>query len=528
MSLESNRIYYENAVKTAELLFGQKLYEDCISYIGSAANYGWNNFTGYYTAYRFESVLGKIADLSIQKSVQKTQVKSRSKKLHVVSQIYKTGGHTRLLFNWIERDAMSDHYILATNQDHEEVKEVTDFYKITSRLSKVFTLTGDHIEKAQQLLNTVLEEDFSQIILHIHPDDLIPVLAFSNKHLRTPVLFLNHADHTFWLGASVTDMVIQIRDSNIQLDSSRRQISLNRQALLPIPVKPLNITQKNNEDKITLLTIGTSFKYRPNSEYNFFKEIRKVVERHSSVRFFIVGVEKDNPDYLSFAHSSITCTGPVTDLETYLEKADIYVEGYPFPSFTALLEASLCRIPFLLHYNPTNSLKLFEDDREHGVMYPTNTAEWHTMIDRLIVDQQYRIRIADEQFKWINLLYSEDAWDQFLAEIDNRAKKLIHKIHSKPSDFCLSSRNEESIVGVLSKTYNYFDHTYNLNFLGRLLVLLRYKHDNPHIVKYSFKERTAYLLKPTKYTRKSSLFTCSSKPDRIWNNKRSARSSDEN
>ena len=71
------------------------------------------------------------------------------------------------------------------------------------------------------------------IILHIHCEDVIPVLAFADESGLPPVLFLNHADHLFWLGTSVADLVLNLRDAATDITIGRRGVEADRNFLLP-------------------------------------------------------------------------------------------------------------------------------------------------------------------------------------------------------------------------------------------------------------------------------------------------------
>ena len=495
MPLQTNRDYYENALEIAKILFEQGLFEDCVNYIQQSAKYSWSNFTGHYTGYQFEVILAEIANLLIKTYPQKQEVKSKQKKLHVFTEIFKIGGHTRLMFNWIERDQKSDHYILSTKQSRVKVEEIIELFEMSSSIKELFILDNSNIKAAQQLLNIALEGNFDQIILHIDPQDSIPILAFSNTALQTPVLFLNHADHTFWLGASVADIVIQIRESNIQLDSERRQISVDRQKFLPIPVKKRNKKKHGQNQPITLLSIGSGYKYKPTAEYNFFKEMKEVVERFPNVICYIVGVDKNNVHYQMYAHPSIICTGVQTDVNCYIEKADMYVEGFPFPSFTALLEASLSGIPFVLHYNPTSSLKLFEEKPDYFLKYPRDSVEWHKMINRLIEEKHFREYVAVEQLRAVNLNYSENSWYMLMDEIDVHVKNIIHAVHPKELDVFKQSRDEQVVLESMSAEFNYYSYTRNLNLINKLKIIFKNNSKNANVIKYSFKQIISYLIK---------------------------------
>ena len=75
----------------------------------NCAGFCWKNYPGTYTLKWLENLLIEIAGESIdpEHSQDKHQARSVSKNLnvlHVVTEGYETGGHTRLIINWITAD----------------------------------------------------------------------------------------------------------------------------------------------------------------------------------------------------------------------------------------------------------------------------------------------------------------------------------------------------------------------------------------------------------------------------------------
>ena len=62
------------------------------------------------------------------------------------------------------------------------------------------------LQKARNL-RAIARFNADMVILHHGGHDLVPLLAFATTNLP-PVAVLNHADHVFWLGSSITDMVV--------------------------------------------------------------------------------------------------------------------------------------------------------------------------------------------------------------------------------------------------------------------------------------------------------------------------------
>ena len=55
------------------------------------------------------------------------------------------------------------------------------------------------------------------------------MLAFADESGLPPVLFLNHADHLFWLGTSVADLVLNLRDAATDISIARRGVAVRPQ-----------------------------------------------------------------------------------------------------------------------------------------------------------------------------------------------------------------------------------------------------------------------------------------------------------
>ncbi len=130
---------------------------------------------------------------------------SRPRTLHVASEIYSVGGHTRFLAKWIMRDRRSAHQVVLTRQKGE----VDDRFKriIEDSHASLFRLSPNEspLNRAKRL--RAFANDVERVVLHTHFDDPIPNLAFSSPG-GAPVAMFNHAHFGYCLGTSVADAVI--------------------------------------------------------------------------------------------------------------------------------------------------------------------------------------------------------------------------------------------------------------------------------------------------------------------------------
>ena len=96
-----------------------KNYKDVLGIVSKIAHFSVFNHTGLYSCEECERALlecaNNLPEIENTKLFTKKDLKRR-KVLHVLSEGYSTGGHTRLVKNWIEIDKDSVHSVVTTWQ----------------------------------------------------------------------------------------------------------------------------------------------------------------------------------------------------------------------------------------------------------------------------------------------------------------------------------------------------------------------------------------------------------------------------
>ncbi|KQT22960.1 hypothetical protein ASG22_14535 [Chryseobacterium sp. Leaf405] len=488
--LPENKKYLKKTLKIAELLYNCGRYNDCLLYIEKISHSAWFNFPGYYTINALESIIRNIALKNITFEEQIVPEHQEDRTLHVFSEIYPVGGHSKLMFNWIENDDFSKHYLLSTRQDLDSISEIAKVYNFVID-GNVFTYDKKltPIVKAQKIANTLSENNFSRIILHIHPNDAIPSMVFSSEKIKSPVFFLNHAEHTFWLGAPIIDFLLQIRATNIQKDSDNRNIPADHQFFLPIPVNQ-SYNLKNGDNKIfNIVSMGTESKYEPNEEYNFLEEALQIVTKFDHVIFSIIGISANNHNRKKYQHERLVFVEPTRNISKYIEICDLYVEGFPVPSFTSLLESALTGIPYVLHYNPSDVYKVFELTEKDGFTYPKDIQEWHNTIEKMISDESYRKHMTKIQCSYVKDHFSLDAWKNKLNTIKKSTKDTKHSTRDIPDHEVFRDGKDEEIVSVIgAQKVDHYKFTERLGFFPKLKVVML-SFNNPSWVRILSKKK---------------------------------------
>lgn len=460
-----NNYLYNLELKQAARLWRKGHTVEALEILCNLANFAWNNYSGFHSSAPLESLLAEIskAKLNKQSGIIKKSETTVTSVLHVGTRFYETGGHTPLMLKWMQRDNKRRHDLFVTLQSSTELPEKQFAKHNFSKTNVVFTRDNNEtlLEVAQKLYDTSAGYDL--VVLHIHPDDIIPNLAFAN-HKRTPVYVMNHADHSFWLGASIADGMVQIRETNFEIDANRRGIPGEKQFYLPIPVETTveNITDKfaivkklgiENFDTILLSTSGEN-KFVFFKEYDYYKSIIPVLDKNPQAVLLIVGVGPASWMAEKYPHPQIKFLGvvPPNELAEIESIADIYVENLPYSSFTALLQVFMRKKAIQFVYAPLNITQLFADES----VYTKDLKEWQELLDKLINDKIYRdkrtINIYNKNFSD----YTPDTWKHKVEQIYKSVQNLILTFNTLPEKPVENiSDNEILLYKVLRQRYVY-------------------------------------------------------------------------
>jgi hypothetical protein len=280
---------------------------------------------------------------------------SRLRWLHVLSESATIGGHTALVRRWIALDCSEDAHSVALTMQPLEAADPGLVSTTKARGGSVTSLAGERalLARAAALRQTT-RESADVVVLHAHQWDVVPSLAFARPG-GPPVLLLNHADHAFWIGSGVADTVVDIRDSGLAL--SKRFRGIQRPALLPVPLEDVGVAAIDRSSAartldddtllvadLVLLTIGSGYKYRDVPGLDFPQALGRIAEALPNARVLAVGPEPGDALWQALAERTsgrVRAVGPDARLRAWHEAADLYLEGFPVGSYTAMLEVGL-------------------------------------------------------------------------------------------------------------------------------------------------------------------------------------------
>ncbi len=434
-------------------------YSTAAVYSEMAASYAVAKHCGLFASSELEHILLEIGQVGIQTRIRLepsiASTPSQMHILHVASSVMDIGGLSKMLWRWIQQDSKNVHSLVLTRQSpNHRVPSILreTIVKGDGSIHVLNESIGNLISWSKRLRKIAASADL--VILHIHNDDVIPILAFANKEQSPPILFLDHADHMFWLGTSVSDVVISLRESGMHLAQKRRNIQAERNVLLPIILEPIQrslsrIEAKRHlgipESSVVLLSIARGVKYRTMNGVSFADAHVKLLKQCEQVILIIVGLNEPE-DWVSAIKQTqgrIRVIGETNETDTYYQAADIYVDSFPFTSNTSLLEAGSYGLPLVSRYPySSDACKILGTDMPGlaGHLLEVQDLEKYTeVLLRLIISESFRLSLGESTRKKITEIHTGAHWEKCLYDAYDRASNM-------PKMMGLENINDKIIV----------------------------------------------------------------------------------
>ncbi|MEX9586648.1 MULTISPECIES: hypothetical protein [Proteus] len=205
---------------------------------------------------------------------------------HVISTPYLEGGHTRLCENIAEMDNKEDANLFITRSVKNSVLIRLNNYFTAIEIAEAVA----PIEKIKEIISHLSK--FNNLVLYIHPDDILTVIAvglLKKTYKNINVFFINHADHLFFFGRSVIDLMFLISYRGYEVEKSNKNISY-KLSFIGIPI------ETKNEPALTynvkkILIAGSSYKMKPNRTVSIQNEIENYLNENIHSQLIAIGVK---------------------------------------------------------------------------------------------------------------------------------------------------------------------------------------------------------------------------------------------
>ncbi|MBD2164367.1 glycosyltransferase [Calothrix membranacea FACHB-236] len=350
--------------------------------------------------------------------------------LHIVYGVWSIGGHSRLLWRWIQQDKERFHSVVLTQQSLEDVPKLLKDTVLNSH-GQIYALDktiGSHISKAKRLREIATSADV--VVLHTI-DDIIPIIAFADKEKCPPVIFVNHADERFWLGVGISDIVANLRESGLKLSRERRGIEVERNMLLPTLVEPVDRLLSRadakqqlgiSQDSVVLLSIARALKYKTIDGINFAYAHVSLLKQYKQAILIVIGPgnKEDWSAAIQQTQGRIKVFSEREDTAVFYQAADIYVDSFPFMSITSLLEAGSYGVPLVSRYPYSDACQILGADMPGltgNLIRVHDIDEYKQVLSQLIEDEEFRLCLGSTTKKQIVDIHTGSNWQQFLQDI---------------------------------------------------------------------------------------------------------------
>lgn len=438
-------------------------YLDSIYLSKIIAKFASTHYTNCLNSNEIEYILNDISKNQIRTFEIDLNFLNNSNILHVFTATYFTGGHTRLAYNWIKNALDNEiHHVLLLEQSE---KEIPLFLKeeILKRKGNIYSYKNENsiFKKAENLRS--ISKNFKYIILHLDMSDPMANLAFGYDPSKYPTIFVNHADHIFWLGSLSSNHYAELCLSGQEISYLKRNISSS--SILPIALN-LNekvITKSSARNKLGLspdtilyLSIGSPHKYIPEGNVDFYHVSNELMNRTNdkNTKLIIIGPDRKKDfrwqELYELTDGRIDAIGYITEeLYLYHNACDIYLDCIPWGSYTATLEVAILGKPcVVLDYGFKRTIdSLIESN------YVVNTIDEY--IEVAIKFMNYNELNTKEIIESYHL---KDGWRNYLNKLYyDMNNKIVYKYNkSEDEKDIIIKRFEEFSFNNLKYSNEYF------------------------------------------------------------------------
>lgn len=438
MSICESRSQFNKVLAAAGSALAENEVDDSAAFLQIAAQFAFSNHTGFFRSPKLEEMAWQIGQKLTPDPAWASSGLSAAKRkiLHVATRVFQIGGHTRVIWNWIDQDVDSEHHLALTQHG---------FDPIPPKLVELTARSGGRIYRLDletRSLRTIatrlaaLAQDFDLIILHIHPFDITPLLAFAAGEQRPPVALFNHADEVFGICGNIPDIFVDFRESGKRLSLTRRKIPELSSFILPLPLglPRRTLTRAQAKDALGLsagdllaVSVGRAGKFQPVGGVDFGEVHWPLLRTIPNLTILVVGPARESAlgRYWSARYlGRVQTLGEIPQLATIYQAADLVLDSIPVGSTTAFLDG--------IHYgtaglicNPypgdegicvcTDDVSLREG-REIWKRYDS----YQAAALRLLKNERAREEQGEEASRRVNREHTNGAWLGHLSDLYRR------------------------------------------------------------------------------------------------------------
>lgn len=354
--------------------------------------------------------------------------------LHVLTTAYSVGGHTRVVERWIGTSPCNQKHSIILLDQHgvdypKNLKNV-----VSQHNGELILLSEEDIVVRSSKLRKIASQ-YEYVILHIHMYDPTAIVAFGTEEFTRPVILFNHADHSYWCGASIVDMLADLRINDFA--KQYRGISNVHPIRIPFDVnkaiQDFSVSKEESRhklglplDKKIILTVGGAHKYTPFAGCEYCDVIAKTISSMDNVVCYGIGPTTETGNWGNYGEKFIA-VGEINYGEEYfhyLNACDVYVNSMPIGGGTAMLDA-------VQSYKPVLSYSLFDTKLGNilnGVDTTHNLTEFGERLRNVILSDDVAYSLAKNQYDAVFECHGIENWRKNIEVMLSKTPKM-HSIH---------------------------------------------------------------------------------------------------
>ena len=314
----------------------------------------------------------------------------------IATELYHTGGHTRLMERLASfLDSKPD--LLITKKTIESIIKREEVF--FSSIHNGYVDCCSVVEKISFFFTVILQ--YNIVVLNTHPEDIYAIVACGlAKKIKKDIKihFVNHADHTFSYGSSISDVWFEISGYGVAVDAMRGLKA--KKCFLGIPMDTSKQDSESSykfENGDLILSAASPSKYEPTNQQSIMPLVSALLDKYDKSNFQVIGVNFLT-NYWWWAiklkywnRLTLSKSLPYEEYIKATSEAKLYIDSHPLPGGTAFaeqfLQGRLC-VGLKSTYNGYTPLESFKKDSVDAVL-----REIELINDKKIIDIKNKIEI---------------------------------------------------------------------------------------------------------------------------------------
>jgi len=415
-----------------------------------AAHFAYSHATSVYSSEKLEGI---FLDIAQNRVVDLSKTFEAGSVLHVMSEAYTSGGHTRCVERWIElADDSEKHSCVLLQQRKAYPDSLSEAVKKAGGTFYVWDPSMQLPERGIELRR--LASGFEYVVLHIHPDDPTALIAFGTEEFKRPVIFFNHADHIFWLGVSIADCVADLSSHGRKASLEFRKATSSFVLGIPQELEPHSVTDKASarkqlglkDDSLIVFTSGTGAKFIPVGSLAFFETMDFLLAKEERVCTVFIGPSPKENSYLKRLCQKyperVFVYGKVDYHSEYLLKlaaSDLVLDSFPVGGGTAVIDAIHAGKPVMtMNYGQSDFLTRTR-------AFCRSSEEFRQRSLRVLQSPGYARELLEEQRESLRCFNGPGVWKERLRKLKAALPK-SHRVYLFDSTDVSKEPSDDQIV----------------------------------------------------------------------------------